>query len=76
MTQLEEDKTKVLDFIKRDPGCTARDVAREVFGGTGDTRTTERTRAHSAIRALHEEGDIRFELVDSGPHAARRWHPR
>jgi hypothetical protein len=73
---MTQDQQLVLDFVKRDPGCTARDVAREVFKGNGDTRTSERTKAHKCIAELYELGHIRFELVDSGPHAARRWHPR
>lgn len=66
---------KVLAFVQRDPGATARDVARELFGGTGDPRTTSRAKADRCLRRMREAGKLRREPedLDRGSSQAFRW---
>jgi hypothetical protein len=66
---------KVLEFVKRDPGATARDVARELFGGTGDPRTSMRCRADKSLRRMHIAGKLRREpeSLPRGSTLAYRW---
>lgn len=68
---------QVLDYVAANPGCTARDIAREVLGGNGDTRTSERTQAHAILGRLVRDGKVR-EGNFGGPlygtaNVAKRW---
>jgi hypothetical protein len=52
---------------RRSRGATARDVARDVFGGSGNTRTTERSIAHATLRRLEADGKVyRRSRLDAG----------
>jgi hypothetical protein len=66
---------KVLEFVRADPGATARDVAREMLGGTGDPRTLERSRADASLRRMFDKGKLRREpeSLPRGSTLAYRW---
>ena len=72
--ELTNDQQRVLAFVKRDPGATSRDVAREVFRGTGDTRTFERGKAHRVLVQLELMGLVKRKQ-DGDYHRGRaaRW---
>lgn len=67
----------VYKYVQSYPGCTARDVAREVFNGTGDTRTKERGRAYTTLRRL-ERLNLIYRRRDRhrkpGDNTADRWY--
>jgi hypothetical protein len=50
---------KVLAYVRDTPNCTARDVAREVFNGSGDTRTKERAKAWRVLSILEGMGHVK-----------------
>lgn len=62
-------------FVVCDPGCTARDIARECLGGTGDTRTRSRLAADKSLRRLRRRGLVRREpeSLPRGSSQAFRW---
>jgi hypothetical protein len=72
--ELTNDQQRVLAFVKNDPGATARDVAREVFRGSGDTRTSERDKAHRVLLQLEAKGLVkRKQPPDYHGGRAIRW---
>jgi len=72
MAKHQDDLDHVLLFVSAHEGCTAKDVAIELFGGTGKTRTTERTRAHACLRELEEVGKLSAKTERKGD--AARWY--
>ena len=48
----------VLEHVRTHDGCTVREVAVAVFGGTGCTRTYERQLAHRAMNRLFDVGAV------------------
>lgn len=67
----------IRDHITQNPGCTCRDVARDVFGGTGNTRTTQRNQAQGYLRMLEDMGHIR-RVRPTDNYSRRKadlWHP-
>lgn len=69
-------RANVLLFIEYHPGTTARDVA--MFGGTGRTRTAERSAAHLILRDLEARGLVRRErgtgVTTWGRQLPDRWY--
>lgn len=51
-------RSQVWAFVRDNPGTCARAVAREVLGGTGNTRTVERSNAHSLLGELEKDGHV------------------
>jgi hypothetical protein len=56
--RLNERRGRVLSYLRNAGGATARDVAREVFGGTGGTRTSPRARAYTDLLHLERSGQV------------------
>lgn len=73
---LVETDADVLAYVRDHAWCTARDVARELLGGTGDTRTRQRNTAAASLDRLRDEGKVRREpdaTLPRGSKIAYRW---
>jgi DNA-binding MarR family transcriptional regulator len=71
---MKADEEDVLRHLQEKPGSTARDIARELFGGTGDTRTMERSKAHRILSKLERDGKVWGSRDDEDSAVARRWY--
>ena len=65
----------LVDYLRENPHSTARDVAREYLGGTGDTRTYERARASVMLKRLERAGKVvrKRPVGDYNTGKADRW---
>lgn len=68
-------RANILKFVESNPGCTSRDVARDVLGGTGNTRTATRSQAINDLRWLERNGYISLHVaeVNEGSLPTLRW---
>lgn len=64
------DSDAIANYVAAHPGCTARDVAIDVLGGTGRTRTHLRQQAYQALVLLEA---ARVVTRVKGP--THSWYP-
>jgi len=69
-----ENENAVRRYVEAHPGCTAREIARHVFGGSGDTRTHERSLAHTYLARLLRSGAVKRTVhASTCSLVAHRW---
>lgn len=54
--RLASRRADVMAYLREHPGCTAREVAVNVIGGTGATRTSSRAYAYTTLVELERRG--------------------
>lgn len=65
---------RIRDYLERNPGSTARDVAVDLLHGSGEAHTRKRSQAATALRRLERAGLVMRLRDKGGRNSFDRWY--
>lgn len=74
MAQALRLRGRVRQYVQDHPGCTAMEIAVEIYGTPGGPRTVSRKRTSRSLKWLRERGLVRSETVLSKYGPQHHWY--